>query len=380
MLPGAEPETSDGDSLISNAEYRDFSRRVWDKSVARTFPTRVQFEITYRCNIHCVHCYTDPFNTPVRLRREMSFDEILRLFDELQEAGVLWMLLTGGEALVHPRFREIYSAAKKRGFLITLFSNGTTVTDELADFLAADPPFKLEVSCHGSTDETFERVTQVPGSFRRFREGIRRILDRGLPLRIKTKAMKVNYEELARIKEFVESLGLEFNLSHQIYPRLNGDTSSVQYRLAPEEIVDLEFGDPFGTEGEGETCEEKKEAKDSDSFFAPPSDDRLFRCGCGTNSLTISPYGILRACTFTVWPSFDLKVLPLRTAFSHLAETIRRAHYEGASPCRLCPVHRFCDKNPAMALYEAGSMEAPVKERCDIAYAKAEAAAPRISS
>jgi radical SAM protein with 4Fe4S-binding SPASM domain len=356
-------------SPISEQPYSEFSRRIWDQSAQRDhpLPTRVQFEITYRCNIHCVHCYTDPFNTPGHLRRELTVDQMLELFDPLAEAGVLWMLLTGGEALVHPQFKRIYREAKQRGFIVSLFSNGTTVTENLADFLAADPPFQIEVSCHGATPNTFEKITQVPGSFQRFEEGVRRLLERGLPLKIKTKGMTLNRGELPQIKRFVEGLGLDFRLYTRIYPRLDGDLSSTQYRLPAPEILDLEFGDALGpveSEDEEDRCVSGQ--------FGPPPDDRLFRCGCGTNSITISPYGILRACTFTTWPAYDLKEMPLREAFGRLVQEIRQARYTGISPCRSCVAYSLCDKNPVMALAEAGSMEAPVPDFCETAFGRKE--------
>src|SRR2546428_8377290 len=357
---------------ISEQRYADFSRRLWDRSVNAPHLTRVQFEITYRCNIHCVHCYTDPFNTPTHLRRELSLEEILRIFDELQEAGVLWITLTGGEAFVHPQFRRIYQEAKRRGFIVNLFSNATTITDDLADFLTADPPFLFEVSCHGATTETFEKITQVPGSFRRFQEGIRKIVDRGLPLMIKTKAMTINRSELPQIKAFVESLGLEFNLYAMIYPRLDGDLSSTHYRLSPEEAVDLKLGYALAEDEGEQRCEGQEPNASSVPIFQAPPDDRLFRCGCGTNSITINPYGIVRACTFTTWPAYDLKIMSVREAFERLVQTIRNARYTGDSPCRTCTAYVFCEKKPTMAPYETGSMEAPVKYFCEVAYKKKE--------
>ena len=356
---------------IPEQQYRDFSRRVFSRSVQDPQPTRVQFELTYRCNIHCVPCYTDPFNTPTHLRRELSVEEMLRIFDELANAGALWMTMTGGEAFVHPQFRQIYKEAKRRGFIISLYSNGTTITESLADFLAADPPFTIDVSCHGATAETFETVTQVPGSFRPFQEGIRRLLDRRLPLKIKTKAMTVNRHELPGIRTLVEGLGLDFNLYTTIHPRLNGDLSSTQYRLSPSEIVELDLENVLEAEEVGEDCATQESSAPLDAAFTAPSDDRLFRCGCGTNTVTISPYGILRACTLTTWPEFDLKTMPFMEAFDRLVEAIRRARYTGESPCRACPVHSLCEKNPAMALHEAGAMEAPVTHYCDVAFGKA---------
>lgn len=356
---------------ISEQSYVGFAQKILQQGQQGESPRPLsaQFEITYRCNIHCVHCYTDPFNTPRHLRRELPVDQILGLFDQLAEAGVFWMTLTGGEAFVHPEFKRIYREAKARGFIMILFSNATTLTEDLADFLAKDPPFKLEVSCHGATAETFERITQVPGSFRHFQDGVRRILERGLPLRIKTKGMTLNRDELPEIKTFVEGLGLPFRLYTTVYPRLDGDLSSTQYRLSPEEIVSLEYDGLEGFDEEEEGCE-TKETRAGAQKFPPPPDDRLFRCGCGTTGLTINPYGILRACTFTTWPEYDLKEMPFQEAFARMVHAIRQARYTGESPCGTCTAYTVCNKNPAAARFETGSMEAPVPHFCDVAFGR----------
>jgi radical SAM protein with 4Fe4S-binding SPASM domain len=331
-------------------------------------PARVQFELTYRCNVHCVHCYTDPFNTPSDIRRELDVRDVVRLLGELADAGVFWLTLTGGEAVLHPRFRDIYREARRRGFITSLYTNGTTITDDLADFLADDPPFTIDVSCHGATRATFDRVTQVAGSFDRFLEGVGRLLDRRLPVSMRTKAMTLNRHELAAIQALVEGFGLRFQLFTTIHPRLDGDLSSTDYRLPPRDVVELEMA---GLNGPGpDSC-----ATPSNDAFAArlqgPPDDRLFRCGCGTNSATINPSGILRACTHTTWPAFDLRAMPFLEGFQRLVEAVRGARYRGESLCRSCSVYSLCSKNPAMAVHEAGSMEAPVEHYCGIAFGKA---------
>ena len=362
---------------IPDTEYRDFSRRIFHRSVAHPQPTRMQLEITYRCNIHCVHCYTDPFNTPAHLQQELGVRALVRILDELADAGVLWVTLTGGEAFVHPHFRRIYTEARRRGFLVCLYSNGTTISESLADFLAEDPPFTIDLSLHGATPETFERVTQVPGSFQPFRDGLGRLLKRDLPVTIKTKAMAMNRHELAKIKALVEGLGLDFNVSATIHPRLDGDLSSTEHRLSPGAIVELDLDGTGALEDAADTCASDRGESAAGPALAPPPDDRLFRCGCGTNTATISPYGVLRACTHTTWPAFDLKTMPFVEAFARLVEAIRRARYTGESPCRACPVYTLCEKNPVMARHEAGSMEAPVTHYCDVAFGKAATLAQR---
>ena len=114
---------------VSSAEYGGFSRTAHTRAAEQGAVVNAQIELTYGCNLRCVHCYTDCYNQPELIReRELPFSDVIRTLDQLQTAGVLWVCLTGGEIFMRPDFREIYLAARQRGFLITLFTNATLVT------------------------------------------------------------------------------------------------------------------------------------------------------------------------------------------------------------------------------------------------------------
>jgi MoaA/NifB/PqqE/SkfB family radical SAM enzyme len=234
---------------------------------------KAQVELTYGCNLHCVHCYTDCYNHRDFIKKERTTQEILHTLDELHELGVLWVCFTGGEIFMRKDFRSIYDHAKGKGFLITLLTNGTMFTEAIVDHLKESPPFSIEISCHGASEETFDRITQVPGSYKRFLKGIELLRSRGLPLKLKTSAMTLNKHELDKIKDFVEGLGLRFQLSRTIYPRLNGDLEPCEYRLSPDEIVELEFAEGNFDEND-EACAVKTGGGEG---LEPPPDDRLFR-------------------------------------------------------------------------------------------------------
>ena len=146
------------------------------------FPLVCQWEVTCRCNLHCVMCYTDCFNRPEFVRQELTTGDILRIMDEMAEAGTLELCLTGGEPMMRPDFFQIYEHAVRRGFLVTVFTNGTLITEAAAERFAACRPHRIEISLHGMTADTFERVTQGPGSHRRCLDGIRLLLERHLPV------------------------------------------------------------------------------------------------------------------------------------------------------------------------------------------------------
>jgi MoaA/NifB/PqqE/SkfB family radical SAM enzyme len=127
-------------------------------------------------------------------------------------AGCLWLQLTGGQPLLRPDFRDLYLHAKKLGLLVTLFTNGTLLTPELADFLQDYPPFVVEITVYGLTKATYEVVTQVPGSYEKCLRGIDLLRARQIPLSLKTMVMTFNAHELEDMRVWSQGLGVGFDL------------------------------------------------------------------------------------------------------------------------------------------------------------------------
>ncbi|HXT65445.1 MAG TPA: radical SAM protein [Nitrospiraceae bacterium] len=348
---------------IPKIEYKDFSLKLHERAEQLDRVVKAQLELTYRCNLHCVHCYTDPYNAKEFFPRELSFKEILRLIDEMRNIGIIWLNLTGGEIFMHPRFFDIYEYAYHKGFLLMLYSNGTLFTKAIIERLKRLPPFSIDVSCHSILEDSFEKFTQVPGSFRAFMRGMDLLKHSGLPFCFKTTAMKWNKEELPQIKRFIESLGQKFSFSTALSPRLNGDLSSLDHRLSTEEINALD-DDRYGTV-DAASC------TDPSDWLSSPS-DRLFRCGCATNTIHINAWGELGTCTLQYEHRASLRDYSLEDAIDKVFHAVRARRYQSDSPCRACHVRRFCEKKPSEAHWECGSAEAPIPYNCDVALARAE--------
>src|SRR5258708_3797604 len=192
-------------AALSTLQYKDFSLKVHQRAAHNHQAIKSQMGLTYRCNLHCVHCYTDPYNSRQFFAKELSLAEIKRILDEMADLGILWLNLTGGEIFTHPNFFEIYDYAYQKSFLLQLYTNGTIFTQALIDRLRQSPPFSIDISCHSVNEKAFDRFTQVPGSFRQFMKGMELLRHSGLPFCLKTKAMNWNKDELPLIKQFVES-------------------------------------------------------------------------------------------------------------------------------------------------------------------------------
>ena len=263
------------------------------------FPLSCQWEITCRCNLHCVMCYTDCFNRPDAIRQELATAEILRIMDELAEAGTLELCLTGGEPLARPDFFQLYEHAIGCGFLVTVFSNGTMITEAHADRFAALPPHRMEISLHGMTRETFERVTQGQGSYDRCLQAIRLLLDRQIPLVLKSTALTLNQREILDVKRYVESLGtVRYKLGEEMRPELDGGAGPFQYALSEQDLADLNRQD----------SDLQRDACRRDSVEPPP-------CQSGMQRFHIDAYGQLQLCSGNRRQSYDLRKGSFRIGF-----------------------------------------------------------------
>ncbi|MDX1739584.1 MAG: radical SAM protein, partial [Alphaproteobacteria bacterium] len=313
-------------------------------------------ELTQRCNNHCVHCYNNLYlNDQDARQRELTHIEYSYILDEIAEAGCLWLLLTGGEIFLRKDFMDIYTYAKQKGLLISLYTNGTLITSELADYLAGRPPFSIEITLYGRTRQTYERVTGVPGSFERCLSGIRLLMERDLPLKLKTMAITINEHEIWKMKQFAEEeLGLEFKFDSMINPRYDHSQCPLDVRLTPAEVVKLDLQDADRINEWNEFCKKFDGHKRSSEQA-----EMLWSCGAGQSSFVIDPYGRLRMCTLAFCNTYDLRKGNFQDGWAHFFPQLRQKKITRQTKCTSCSIIDMCGMCPANADLECMDKEEP---------------------
>lgn len=351
-------------SHIPKVSYGEWSKRIHEKVVAKRIPINGSMELTFRCNLRCAHCYCNlPLNDEEAIERELKTQEIFDILDQLAKAGCLWLLITGGELLVRQDFLDIYTYAKGKGFIITLFSNGTLLTPEVADYLAEWPPFSVEITLYGITKETYETVTRIPGSFERCIKGINLLLERQISLKLKSTVMTSNRHELWQIKNYAEELGVEFRFDPILNPRLDGSKRPCTLRLSPEEVLDLDLADEKRTEEWQKFCEE---------HWGPARSGRLYICGAGISSFHVDPYGEMTPCVMSRFQSYNLRHGSFNEGWRHCIPQFLTLKPKSNYPCDKCDLISLCDQCPGWAWIENGDPEMPVKYLCTIAHLRAQ--------
>lgn len=348
---------------IPELAYSAFGQRLKERIGERRLPLSATLELTFRCNLRCRHCYIQCDQASWEADPELTADQWRGILDQLAEAGVLWLLFTGGEPLLRPDFAEIYMHAKRRGMLITLFTNGTMVTEEVADLLAAYPPFAVEVSLYGRTAEVYEAVTDVPGSFERCMAGIQRLAALPILLRLKTPLMTLNRDGLWDVKAYAESLGVEFRFDPLLNAGLAGGNEPCALRLSPDQVVAYQLAEAKGRDSMREFY-----ARQADAQF---DRSRLYICGAGLGSAHIDPAGRLSICMMAREPSYDLLRGSFQEAWDEFIPAARRGAMRADADCRDCDLRATCDNCPAYAMMETGDPCGAVPFLCDVARLRA---------
>lgn len=344
--------------MIKNIEYSDFSQKLHETALKSDIPLDGAIALTSHCNLSCRHCYIRDNS----VKDELTCKEICRLIDEITDAGCLYLLLTGGEPLLREDFNDIYTYARKKGLIITLFTNGTLMNEDTALLLKKYMPFSVEITLYGATRETYESFTGVKGSYDSCINGIKLLLKHKIPLTLKTMVTTINKHELNDMRKFAGSLGLKFRYGLSILPNISGSMSPYDIRISPDENIHLDFTDKDRSREWSELY-----AK----FNAPASKELLFNCGAGRNCFNITSTGRLRICDIVPEPDHCLRNNKFIDGY-RMFRAIRTRKIKGSTKCAGCEHLTFCDSCPGISMLEGHKDgERPVSYHCEIAHKRA---------
>ena len=352
---------------------------LWEKMDKAGALAAFEYEMTERCNFDCRHCYINrPAGDKRAKKMELSLDEISRIADEAVSLGALWCLLTGGEPLLRKDFNDVFMLLKRKGLLVSVFTNASLITPDHIKLFKDFPPRDIEVSVYGVTRETFERVTRKKGSFAAFEKGLDMLLEAGIKVRLKAMVLRSNLGEWEPMARFCRSKTKDY-FRYDPFLHLRYDRDSLrntwikEERLSASEIVEVEKADPERFQALKKECALASEMEES-----PSTDGKLFRCGVGGGSFVLGYDGQFRLCSALMHPDCvsDLRKESLLEAWKRVVHLVRamssrrKAFLDRCSGCSLLNVCLWC---PAIAYLETGQMDFPVDYFCEVAHARVDA-------
>jgi AdoMet-dependent heme synthase len=172
-------------------------------------PYVISWNLTYRCNLACEHCYLDAGGTPqvgtenFADRSELGTEECFRVIDDIAAfAPECLMILTGGEPLLRRDILEIVRRAAERELWVVVGTNGVRITENLAGRLAEAGARGLSLSLDALDPDRHDRFRKVRGAWQNTVEGAEILNRTGLPFIVQTTAGSHNLGELDAIADF----------------------------------------------------------------------------------------------------------------------------------------------------------------------------------
>lgn len=347
-------------TTVAEAGMAALRERVGARAFAQRIPITASLEIIATCNFACKHCYI----APCAAREDvMTLAQCEVVFDKLAAAGTLQVLLTGGEVFTHRQFRDIFLAAKRRGFAVFINTNAYLIGERWADFLAEWPPENVSISLYGLSDERYEAVTGIPNAFKRVVRAVDLLIARGIITELKCPAMTLTADELPAMKEFAAARGLSFRYDPIISPQEKGSERPLQLQLAPRRVLEVdEVMDP-GFVDAREYAERMG--------IGPRSDANVYQCGAGRTALAVNVKGGVSTCLSSRQTVGNLLEDSFDQVWDALGGKVSKTFAPG-HPCATCRFRKICAGCPATVEQLTGLPDGYVQQYCAITHLRAQ--------
>jgi AdoMet-dependent heme synthase len=322
------------------------------KAMDLGIPLSVHFDITYRCNERCVHCYLDHDDLG-----EMTTAEIEDVLDQLADAGVFFLALSGGEVLMRRDFFDIVEHARRRLFNVKIKTNGVMIREPEARRLRQLGVEQVQISVYSHRPEVHDGITKLPGSLRRTIEAIRFLKLQGLKVSMANVLMTANLFDNQGVMSLAKDLGVSYTLDPTITPKIDGNTAVLALRAPAAELRRVFRNEELV----GNVAE----------FCAPPAapdEDVMdgYPCSAGHTSCYISPYGDVFPCVQFPLPSGNLRREKFVEIWRHSSalKEVRSIRARDLTTCSTCSHVGSCSRCPGLA-YMEGNMRGPSSADCE---------------
>ncbi|MFH1956066.1 MAG: radical SAM protein [Patescibacteria group bacterium] len=292
-------------------------------------------EVCYTCNENCIHCCLSN-----HAKYGMTLKQYECLFDQLVEAGVFFIILTGGEPFTRHDFMKIVEAARKRRLSVTIFTNGTLLTENDIKWLKKLYVQEIHISIYSADPETHDNITRIRGSFQRSVENIKRLTNGGVSVKIKCPLMNTTVSGKDRIKKLAQNLGVKIQFTIVITAKDNGDNSTLKFRLTKDQLKEVLIDPDINSQS-------KKPIYFQNNLECIPCDTVL-------NGGSIDPYGDVYPCN-----QFQVKAgNVLESSFEEIwrnslgLKELRNIRLRDLYECKGCDLFQFCTRCPGLALLE----------------------------
>lgn len=332
--------------------------KLCNAATQRRIPLGGSLELLPLCNMNCDMCYVRLSQSEAEQKgRIRSGEEWIELAKQMRDAGTLFILLTGGEPLLHPDFRKIFCKLQEMGMIVTLNTNGTLIDEHMADFFTIHRPRRVNITLYGKNAETYDRLCHFRAGYELAVSGIRLLRQRNIDVKINGSLTKENMADAQELITMSKQLDAPIHIDTYMYPAGRERSSGFHYdaRLSPEEAAraKVEILKTSFTEDEYRLYR-RKQLQDADSP-APEQPDLSVQCRAGRSSFVINWLGNMTPCVMLNNPSINVFENGFAASWKEIVEKTDKIYT--SVKCGKCALRKVCNTCAACAILETGKYD-----------------------
>ena len=324
-------------------------------------PLSGTFELTPRCNFSCRMCYVHENVDP---GMELTAGEWIELGKTATDAGMLFLLLTGGEPFMRKDFAEIYTELRRMGLMISINTNASLLTDEVLDALVKNTPTRVNVTLYGGSSETYRNMCRSD-SFDVVTKNILRMQEANLPIKINCSVTPYNAHDVEKIHGFAREHNMPVQSAAYMYPpvRVNGEKyGDAPHRFTAEDAAKYTL-----------LCREQVLTPEqlAASVYSPVEEECIrdvgepMACRAGRTAFWVSWNGRLMPCgTFSPNVSYDIRTMGFENAWHQIREDISAIRLP--KECSGCSMKEQCTVCAAACIAECGDTHTKPEYICEM--------------
>ena len=335
---------------------------LFHRASQKKIPLSGTFEVSPMCNFDCKMCYVRLSKEQVEKhpRKMLTLEQWKKLADEAEKKGLLYLLITGGEPFMWPDFWELYEYVSKKGFVVTINSNGSMINEEAVEHLRACPPSRINITLYGATNETYERLCQTKNGFTKVDRAIRILKSAGIQVKLNCSLTPYNICDLEKMIRYAEEQNVIIETNTYMFPPLRKDPKSigVNNRFTPEEAAQwqlkryrLQYGEErYKSFAEG-ISRGLIDPMGLDESCYDPIDGKV-RCRAGSAAFWITWDGYMTPCGMMPQPRADIVENGFEKSWEKIIADTEKISLSGV--CSECKNQGICHSCAAMAMAETG--------------------------
>jgi radical SAM protein with 4Fe4S-binding SPASM domain len=320
--------------------FEDIDKRITTNAAKCRVPIQGEIEITSLCNFKCIHCYVNSRSGCPDGKNSINIELFKAICDQLRSSGCIWLLITGGEPLIHPNFTEMWKYAWESGLRLSLFTNGSLICDEHVNLFSSFPPDRIEVSVYSLKPTIHKQITHSRVKPSEIIQNLKKLSFRRGSVFIKTPLLQHNYSEIDAIQKIAKEYKIGFRMDAIIHPSISGCRDPIKYRVSHGEAANIVMKDNDMRNQLMHSFKNDRLPFDSSTFYLP--------CSAGVYSFHIGCNAKVNFCSIFRNEVSDLRFQPFEYGWKNLQHFRNQPKKLLNNECDNCKLKIICPHCPAI--------------------------------